>query len=439
MNSAVNNGLLPLDAKQRLLLAVSGGGDSLAMLKWFAEQKEWHDRIVCAHIDHMLQPESEKVGRLVRDFAGKLKVPFAMKRVDVPAHLTRKRESVEACARSLRYRALEELRTESCCDFILTAHSKDDDAETIWMKLEQGSSWFEVTGIPGRRERILRPFLSLDRRQLRAVLDTEDAWHNDPMNCDSRFPRVRARGAIAYFEQDRADVLDLLSKHGQAVRKLQTLSRRLLKANKNNSVKDILGHVEHLEDLPKNLYLEDLDFLAVETALEGLGKAQEFRLDGPLRRQCLEFIKSKGGESVLELGDGFSLNRTGRHLWVQRRLENDFTLGQSDSDFVWTPDALGKTTSGVCEINCREWNVRAWKPGETFCPAKRRTRKISDWLSEAGVHPSVRKQWPVLCCDDVIVAVPGLGVREDVQPRAQEPSLKISWRSILHCDQQVSG
>lgn len=430
--------LSKVGTNEKLLLAVSGGGDSLAMLVWFAMQKEWRERIFCAHVDHMLMEDSIRVSEHVREIAAKLNVPFAARRVNVPQHLSVRNESIEACARRLRYAALDELRAEFECAFVVTAHTMEDDAETVWMRLAMDSSWFETTGIPQARDLILRPFLFVRRDQMRGVLESKFEPREDPMNLDSRFPRVRARAALSLTETGGKNVVNRLAGHGQAVRKLLTLTGRLLSANKNNSLKDEFRPVRSLESLSKNLYLEDLEFLKVEKAAQRVLGGNDFRLSAPVRRQVLEFLKSDSAQSVLFLCEGLFLHRTDRHLWIQRECQNDDEQKRDSPEMVWTPSSVGDQSHGVIELNCSNVSVRCWHPGETFRPAKRRTKKISDWLADAGVHPAVRTQWPVVTDGESIIAVPGLGVREEKMARADEPVFRIRWKAISHSDQQVS-
>ncbi|MBL0060223.1 MAG: tRNA lysidine(34) synthetase TilS [bacterium] len=215
--------------EERILLAVSGGGDSFAMLKWFAAQENWRHRVVAAHVNHNLREDSKSVATLVSRQAASLIIPLLLAEVNVPGAIATRKESIEACARRLRYAALEEIRVAHDCTYIATAHTQGDDAETVLMKLTMNSSWYECTGIPVQRGNVLRPFVRVARVQLRGLISPEDKYDTDPMNEDLRFLRVQARTAL----EDGLQVVVLLSKHGTQLQKLQNLTSRLIKANNN--------------------------------------------------------------------------------------------------------------------------------------------------------------------------------------------------------------
>ncbi len=421
---------------ERILLAVSGGADSFAMLKWFASQEEWRYRVIVAHVNHNLREDADSVATLVARQADSLTIPFVLAEVDVPAALAIRNESVEACARRLRYAALEEIRVAQNCAYIATAHTQDDDAETVLMKLTMNSSWYECTGIPSQRGRVLRPFLGVSRAELRSLISTKNEYDSDPMNEDLRFLRVQARAAL----KDASEVTDKLYKHSQQVQTELDLTSRLIKANDNIILKDSFSWVSGLEKLPKNLYLEDLDFLAVEFKWAGLIGQPGNRLKSSQRRKVHEFLRAGDCRATLPLPGDVDLHRAGQKAWLTSQLHQDSSKSTTYDNVVLTPDVFNHFASGVLSIAsaAQDFKVRTWVPGDRFKPAARRSRKISDWLAEAGVHPALRAQWPVICQDDVIIAVPGLGVAEHVKPGGDTPVVNIHWKAHSRRDQQVS-
>lgn len=407
------------------------------MLKWFASQEAWRHRVVAAHINHRLRVDAGSVATLVAKQTESFNIPFALAEVDVPAALVIRNESVEACARRLRYAALKEIRVAHECMYIATAHTQDDYAETVLMKLNMNSSWYECTGIPIQRGSVLRPFLGVSRAELRSLVSQENEYDSDPMNKDLRFLRVQARAAL----KDASEVTNQLRKHGKQVQRLLRLTSRLVKANDNIYLQDCFSRVSSLEKLPKNLYLEDLDFLAVELGWAGLIGQTECRMKSALRRKVLEFLKAGDSRATLPLPGEVELHRAGQQVWLSGPLHYNSNPPITRDNVVLTPDAFRSQQAGVLSLASYEsqaFAVRTWVPGERFKPATRRSRKISDWLAEGGVHPAVRAQWPVICLDDVIIAVPGLGVAEHVKPRGDTPIVNIHWKAHSRRDQQVS-
>ena len=146
-----------------LLLAVSGGGDSVAMLHALSALGQ---RVAAAHVHHGLRGASAELDlELVRERSAKLGVRFLEARVDVRIPDGR---SPEARARVLRYAALERLRADHGFAFIATGHTLDDQAETLLLRAIRGTSPGGLSGIAARAETeagapVLRPLLSLPR------------------------------------------------------------------------------------------------------------------------------------------------------------------------------------------------------------------------------------------------------------------------------------
>ncbi len=430
MHDRIQQALAHVSPGERLLLAVSGGGDSLAMMKWLASQQGWRDSVVAAHVNHSIRQDAEQVAALAARQANTLGVAFVHAKVDVPHTLAQKNESLEACARRLRYNALESLRLENNCSFIITAHTRDDDAETVLMKLNLSSSWYECTGIPARRGHILRPFLSVTRSELRSLLSTDDVLDEDPMNTQTRFPRVRTRKTLDMDGLAGSAIVERLSQHGQSLRKLLNLSRRLVNTRNNNSLPKSSDAGFGLESLPKNLYLEDLDFLAVESPWARLQGDPDARLTASTRRQVSEFMRGTSRRSKLPLPGGVTLNRAGKKFWLTSNAAfANCHKPSSNPEIIETPAAIFSRSEGHLEISCSNWHVRVWREGERFRPVKRRTRKMADWLADGGVHPAHRNRWPVICCNDRIIAVPGLGVSEQATPTSSGSVISIPWKA----------
>ena len=178
-----------------LVLAVSGGPDSMAMLHAVAHLLEtdaarWH--VTVAHLDHALRPDSADDATFVTEASAALRLPCAVRRTDVAALARGESRSVEDAGREARYRFLEEVAGPD--GWVATAHTADDSAETVLLNLLRGSGLAGVGGIPERRGRIVRPVLGLRSAALRSALDAAGLpYRLDPSNDDPAFARNRIR------------------------------------------------------------------------------------------------------------------------------------------------------------------------------------------------------------------------------------------------------
>ncbi len=179
--------------KHRLLVAFSGGLDSTVLLHLLVDDPAiGADRVVAAHFDHGLRPESADEARQALDFARQLHVKTITE--TAPAFHA---GNLEAWARSERYRFLEHARLETACDRIVTAHHADDQAETLLLRLLRGSGPDGWRSIHIRRGFVVRPLLNVPRRELEAYAAKHHlSFIEDASNQDITFARNRLRHEI---------------------------------------------------------------------------------------------------------------------------------------------------------------------------------------------------------------------------------------------------
>lgn len=182
-----------LTTPQHVVVAVSGGADSLA-LAWaaaFALPRAGHTASAVI-IDHGLQDASAEVAEQARQRVEALGVPATVIRVQVDGS-----GNVEDNARVARYRALEDHASTVGSEAVLLGHTKDDQAETVLLGLSRGSGPASIRGMSTRRGLWCRPFLSITRESTRACCrDAGIEWWEDPHNTDPRFLRPRIRGEV---------------------------------------------------------------------------------------------------------------------------------------------------------------------------------------------------------------------------------------------------
>jgi tRNA(Ile)-lysidine synthase len=204
-----------------IVLAVSGGPDSTAMLHGaarLAPARGW--RLAVAHLDHGLRSTSADEATALAASAAELGLPAEVRRVDVAALASVEHRSLEDAGRQARYRFLEEVATDRGTEtLIATAHTADDVAETILLRLARGSGLRGARGIPARRGRIVRPLLHARRAVLRASLDAAGIGYvTDPSNADLTHSRNRVRAELLpALERLNPDAVDALTRFGRLV------------------------------------------------------------------------------------------------------------------------------------------------------------------------------------------------------------------------------
>nr|MDA3786811.1 tRNA lysidine(34) synthetase TilS [Deltaproteobacteria bacterium] len=208
-----------LCAHQRVVVGVSAGPDSMALLHLLASLGHLLPlEITALYVDHGLRPgETEAEAELVKEEAARLAVGFALVRVDLQGEAAPKK-SLEHRARDVRYQAFDQVAAQTRADKIAVAHTADDQAEEIVIRLLRGAGRGGLAGMKlMRANRIIRPLLTTPKAELLAYLqDRGIPFLEDSSNRDLRFLR----------NQVRLEVLPFLERYNPGVR--ETLRRNAL-------------------------------------------------------------------------------------------------------------------------------------------------------------------------------------------------------------------
>jgi tRNA(Ile)-lysidine synthase len=172
--------------EDRVLVACSGGADSIALAHGTAELLGAR-RVILGHVDHQVRAGSGEDAAFVARFAEELGTESAITVVDPGP-------DDEARLRSARYAALEDQREKTGARFILTAHSRDDQAETVLLAIVRTAELSALRGIARQHGHVLRPLLGVSRAELRRYASERRlAWREDPTNLEPRWLRNRIR------------------------------------------------------------------------------------------------------------------------------------------------------------------------------------------------------------------------------------------------------
>jgi tRNA(Ile)-lysidine synthase len=398
----------------RVLVALSGGADSVALLYVLHESRSELGCVVhAAHVHHHLRgAAADADAAYCADLCDRLAVPL------VVYHLSPERprgSSPEAWWREERYRVLEEARSAGGCAALATAHTRDDQAETVLLKLFRGAGPRGVAGIRRRTGALVRPFLDFHRAELRGFLaDAGVAWREDASNTDPAQPRAWVRSRIApVLAEAFPGSVGHLADFAAALAEDEALLGTLLK---QRGVWPEVGRpvaLEPIAALPPPL----LRRWALELA-------DRLPLSEPPSRRQLDAVGGMvagGSPAAVDLG----------RRWVVRRRGVTLVLSPPPlSEFAPIPAALPSVTSlpggfvgrlGIAAerpadrafLHRRAVAVRlAWRSasrGERFGAAGATVARL---LARAGVPAEWRRAWPVLNAGGTMVWLPAVGVAE---------------------------
>jgi tRNA(Ile)-lysidine synthase len=431
-----------LQAGNRVAVAVSGGADSVALLRVLLDLREELGIVLfVAHFNHQLRgDDSDADERFVADLAARRDLPFFAGRANVREHATAHKLSLEHAARELRYRWLTELAQTQRMDAIATAHTSDDQAETVLMKFLRGAGTRGLAGIHSvlKRDgiRIIRPLLETPRVEVESYLTAcGQPWREDHTNQDTQFTRNRIRH----------ELLPLLQRdYNPNLRELLSETAEVAVAEEDYWQQLAESFLDRWHEQPGRLLLyKSFCFpcgLLVESAalqrrvlkcfLESRSLATDFHHVELVRRCAL------GETPAVGLPGGWLAKRDGDYLELIPPPEPTADRLQRYEYFLPTPGKLL-----IPELNLtlqatvvRELvaatkpprfllgpfrfgghlTVRNWHPGDRFRPAHSGSeKKLKELFADKHIPSVQRPLWPVALSGSQIVWVRGFGIAHD--------------------------
>jgi tRNA(Ile)-lysidine synthase len=308
---AVRQHLADLPARATVLVACSGGPDSVALAAALAfEGDRAGIRAGAVIVDHGLQAGSDDIARSAAALCREMGLdPVEVVRADV----RQTGAGLEADARSARYAAIEATADRLHAAAILVGHTRDDQAEQVLLGLSRGSGARSLSGMPVRRDRYIRPLLALPRATTLAACAAYgiEPW-NDPHNSDDSFRRVRARRLLATLESELgpgfaaalARSADLLREDADHLETLAIRARAQLPEAPGEPGVDL----EALAALPRAIRTRVWRLLAAEAGapLADVSAAHVESLDA--------LLTSWHGQGPLHVPGGIAVARTGREI-----------------------------------------------------------------------------------------------------------------------------
>jgi tRNA(Ile)-lysidine synthase len=195
----------PSLAGECLVSALSGGADSVALLHALVTAgRQRGVRVIAAHLDHQLRAESGRDAQFCRELCDRLDVPLRTARADVSGRAARAHVGIEQAARDERREFLRRVQTETGAVAIALAHTRDDQAETVLLRLLRGSGRVGLGAMRARTRHLMRPLLGVSRADVHAYLRAHRLeWREDPSNQDLRFARNRVRHELIPYLESR--------------------------------------------------------------------------------------------------------------------------------------------------------------------------------------------------------------------------------------------
>ncbi|HYL81723.1 MAG TPA: tRNA lysidine(34) synthetase TilS [Candidatus Acidoferrum sp.] len=434
-----------LDRGERVVVAVSGGVDSMVLLHALVRlQPRLGLRLHVAHVHHGLRGKaSDRDAALVVAEAARRGVSVSVARLD-PASRPRG-TSVQVWARDLRYHDLETIRERVKAAWILTAHTLDDQAETLLLNLLRGTGPRGLAGIPPSRDRVLRPLLGVSRAEIERYAAAQHVtFREDASNASDAYRRNRIRH----------ELLPLLAReyNPRIVQSLAALAALLREdeAALRASVSALVA--AGVQAAGSGVQLDIPQFRSAPPAVARRAIQRAFRMasgesQSLTRRHLLAVMALLTRDAAVELPGGRLATRTGQSVRIGPRRDSDgrrprCAIPPADTPpeisvqpgrwACWPPLACRLRVRRVSastlasgpqdrwrevmnpEVLAGSLSLRGWRPGDRFRPlGLRGQKKLQDFFVDAKVPRRERARIPLLLAGGRIAWVVGQRIAED--------------------------
>jgi tRNA(Ile)-lysidine synthase len=426
----------------RALVAVSGGGDSLALLYLLHRLAEnLRIELTVGHVNHGIHAQSGGWAHLTETSAAALRLPF------VERVLALGSEATETVARRARYAALRALQEECGARYLVTAHHADDQVETVLFRLLRGAGPAGIAGIPVRGPRGLRrPLLVFTRDEVRGwlcaehpdVRPVEDSANDDPAH-----ERVWLRSTVLPFLRARMPDVDRALLHSSV---LAMGERRAWEAMlRTDTALDLRTEDETFE-------VERAPFLRYDNALSvallrALCRIAGCHLSSRRAKAVARFAAHASSGRRLDLGGGWTAEAAFGRLRILPPPAEERSAAATPAVVTWGQGEVGAVRWGQWRLRWRRevagrvrrsgWTTwirgggeaRAYRTGDVIRPlggvGRRPVRRL---LMEARVPTSKRRGYPLVVRENEVVWIPGV-CRSDVElPRPGEWAVRLEVR-----------
>lgn len=427
-----------------LVVAVSGGRDSMVLLhllKIFAEQ-EYSLQVL--HVNHRLRgKESDADADLVQEFCLKNKLAVHLHCLQPPE--LQSSLGLEAAAREARYRVFTLFRQKFYGAKILTAHHREDQLETILMRLHRGAGIRGLRGILDvRSDGVLRPLLGVGRKRLEAcALQLGSPWREDSSNSELRFYRNWVRHSVVPDIHDYLQPEQLFRLRNMAKRAWTRLEEKLCKKWPLPTLNLRQGRVE--------IDLVSLQEIAAQRSLWHCWwqvfeqKNQEIT---PARASCLESLRRLviRGRGICDLGNSCQARASAGILFLQNMAIESVQASDANSylvqerTFACPSDisAMPENTEFQAFLDANRvpkgWVLRRRQSGDLFSPPglQSTTRKLKEYLRECAVPHWQRDTLLLVAQGSRVLWIPGLAVSGLHRPGAGTITLlelRLTWKN----------
>jgi tRNA(Ile)-lysidine synthase len=435
-----------IDSSARLIVGVSGGADSSALLDILSRLDF---QLIAAHMNHQLRPSADEEMEFVKRLAAHYGIEFISRREDVSAIARKQKLTTEEAARNARYKFLFETAREHQAAAVAVAHHADDQVETILMNLLRGSGLTGLTGMDYRSEDLfqkgvplIRPLLDSWREEIITYCRNNQLdYVNDESNQDVSYTRNRIRLQLVpelekynpNIKKSLIRMADVLRLDKQFIQEslVENWQPFILKADLKwveiNLACFMYAHASIQNHFIRWILKEyfpdqrDIGSIQIETARNVLAE-QTNSSSALLNDQVIVLVEDNRGIITTQVRYALPSDE-----WpcIDQNLEIPITPGEYAVSKSWKLQVNLKPRNSLgneylknkdslnayldADQTTGKFMIRTWQAGDRFQPMGMagKTIKMSDFWIDRKVPERAKKYWPLILCSDKIVWIPG--------------------------------
>ena len=440
-----------IDAGETVLVAVSGGADSLALLYTLHElQKHIHCHLHVVHLNHRLRDNSSEDADFVHKHATRLELPFTCHTVDVSRLAEEWKLSIETAGRKARYAFFDSISTDVGATKVALGHQQDDISETVLMNLIRGGGTDGLKGIsPIRDDKYIRPLTIFTRQEIDVYLKSINLIpREDPTNTDNRYLRNRIRHELLpLLERDynpnirvglsraaaiigsESDYLDELTR--------EAFNRCLLDESKHSSI--VLSR-----DIFLNYHIAIQRRIIRQAVSEAQGTTQDFSFEHS--NLICDIIFGEKPNARITLPNGIQFRRAYHNLFFEKETiqteQYEYVLSVpgrtpivqlsaevitkiyeiSDNEPSTIPNGVSEALLDFSKIKL-PIQIRNRRKGDRIQPhGMQGTKKIKDYFMDLKVPQCERDRIPIVVSSDAILWIIGFTTsdKHKLQPKTRK-------------------
>lgn len=436
-----------LQKRDKVLVAVSGGPDSVALLHALLEIKDEFDlNLYVAHLNHKLRGrESDQDQKFVKNLVHKLNLKLFSKSIDVKKEAKERKLSMEEAARLVRYRYLEDLAERIKANKIAMGHQANDQAETFLMRLLRGAGGAGLSGIPPKRGKIVRPLIDITKEEIERFLRQKgQSYRIDSSNLLPNYFRNKVRLSLLpqikkKFNPKIVDVLNrasnIISLQQQYVeKKSEEILRIVCKSKKKDKiVLDLRRFIDYAIVLQREAIRLCVKELVGDRFASLAASSTELSFD-TIERTLGLIQKQKSGRKVKLIGNTWAeVSGENLAIYIEKRKQHNYTIslpGTKDlrglgirikSEIVSRASLPQKIKSKGEQVAFLDWEklkepfrLRSRRPKDRFKPlGMQGTKSVADFLIDMKIPRYERDETMLLTAGGKIAWILGYRISDE--------------------------